>query len=504
MECHTEKVISDDDYQIALASLDREAIRRKGLRAFVRLAWAQVEAQPFVDSWHIGAICEHLEALYSGQILDLVICQPPGTSKSLLCSTLGPAYDWIDNPTRRYLTASYGQRLAEKNAKLHRDLVASDWFASRWPHVTIGKNDRTQVQFFENSAKGWRFTTSVEGAATGNHADVIQGDDLAKAQDVSGGKSVDPAAIVKANEFWFNALHTRRANPTQTRRVLIGQRLHETDTPGRAIDAGYTALVLPMEYDSRRSTVTVIGWKDPRTVDGELLLPERFPREVVEADRKAFPNPRDYEAQMNQNPQSVTGALFRGPGDGPIDAVRWIEIPKQALHILTCDAAFKGTDKSDYVSIQHWASQSPRFYLIDDDTERRSFSGTVQALIGHRARLAAQGLGNVAIYIEDKANGPAIIDTLKGELTGIVAWDPGNASKISRAEAKAHLFKAGNVYLPPDAQAPWLVNYVNELHKFPRGKNDDRVDATTCALMVLDNSAITTYAEAIAKLKGYR
>lgn len=497
-------MITDEEYQQALVDLDRELIKRKGLREFVRLAWPQVEPQPFVDSWHIGAVCEHLQALYDGQILDLVICQPPGTSKSLLCSTLGPAYDWIKVPTRRYITASYGQGLAEKNAKLHRDLVASDWYHRRWPSVEIGKSDLTQVRLFSNTSKGWRFTTSVNGEMTGRHADVLQGDDLAKAQDATGRHAVDPEALRLANELWFGTLHTRRANPTQTRRLLIGQRLHEADTPGKAIDAGYCALVLPMEYDPRRSKVTSIGWRDPRTEEGELLLPERFPRSVVESDRATMPNPRDFEAQMNQNPTAITGALFRGPDDGPIDARRWIEIPEKALHILTCDATFKDTKKSDFVSIQHWASKNPSFYLIDDDTERRSFSGTVQALIGHRARLAAQGLGNVAIYIEDKANGPAIIDTLKGELTGIVPWDPKGASKISRAEAKAHLFKAGNVYLPPDALAPWIAKYVDELHKFPRGKNDDRVDATTMALIILDNSVITSYADAIAKLKGNR
>jgi predicted phage terminase large subunit-like protein len=473
----------------ARIALDRELIQRRGFREFVRRAWPEIEPNVFVDSWHIGAICEHLEALARGQIMDLCICQPPGSSKSLIASTLFPSWDWIGNPSRRYISASYAQTIAEKNAKLQRDLVSGEWYRARWPGREIGKDDLAKVRMFANRAGGWRFSTSVTGEVTGRHADVLLGDDLAKAQDVQGRHVIDPIAIQEANTFWFNTLQTRRANPAQTRRLLIGQRLHMDDTPGRAIDAGYVALILPMEYDPRRSCVTVLGFKDPRTVEGELLLPERFPASVVAEDKERL-GPRDHAAQNNQDPVRATGSMFKN-----VAGLRWSAVPKSARTIITCDAAFKAKATSDFVSIQVWAVDRPRFFLIDDRTKRRTFSETVQAL-----RDVRKDYPGVGIYVEDKANGPAIMDTLKDELTGIVAWDPGQASKISRAEAKAHLFEAGNVYLPPDEKAPWLAEYMNELHAFPNGKNDDRVDATTMALMVLDSGGIARYAEAVAAM----
>lgn len=45
---------------------------------------------------------------------------------------------------------------------------------------------------------------------------------------------------------------------------------------------------LPMEFDPARKCVTSIGFEDPRTEDGELLFPERFPREVVERDKRVM------------------------------------------------------------------------------------------------------------------------------------------------------------------------------------------------------------------------
>jgi hypothetical protein len=50
----------------------------------VRCAWLHIEAVPFVDDWHIGAICQHLQAVTRGQIRKLLINISPGCSKSLL------------------------------------------------------------------------------------------------------------------------------------------------------------------------------------------------------------------------------------------------------------------------------------------------------------------------------------------------------------------------------------------------------------------------------------
>ena len=47
--------------------------------------------------------------------------------------------------------------------------------------------------------------------------------------------------------------------------------------------------------------------------------------------------------------------------------------------------------------------------------------------------------------VEDKANGPAIIDTLKDKITGLIPVNPGTNSKEYRAHAVSYLFEAGNV-----------------------------------------------------------
>lgn len=480
----------------ASAVLDQIALDRargqKCLRRFVRLAWPEVEANPLIWGWHLDAVCDHLTAVSLGQIRDLVISQPPGTSKSLLASTLWGAWDWINRPTLRTIAATYAQDLSEKNAKLQRDLISGRWFQDRWgDRVRIGKSDVDKVRFFKLESKGWRMSTSVGGVVTGYHGDVLLGDDLVKAQDADGRAVIDPIAIERANDFWFKTLHTRRADAARTARVLIAQRLHHEDAPGKAIEAGYVSLVLPMEYDPKRSCVTVIGFRDPRTEPGELLCPDRFPATVVAQDKERL-GPLVYEAQNQQDPTPQQGLLFKTAGER-----RWtVKPPEGARTIITVDAAFKDKKSSDFVSIQVWAVHDRNYYLLDNDTRRLGFGATCRAILAMREKWPQC----VSVYIEDKANGPAIIETLQAEVSGVNEWDPKGASKLSRAEATAPLFDAGNVYLPPDSDAPWIGGYLKELKKFPLTKHDDQVDSTSMALLILHQAKHSKYADAVAKM----
>ena len=473
--------------------LDRERGRRSFER-FVRLAWPQVEPNVLVWNWHMSAICEALEAVSAGEIRKLLINVPPGMSKSLLVATFWPAWDWIDHATRRFIFATYGQDLSDKNAKLHRDLVQSDWFQERWPGVEIGKDSAKRIREFHNTRRGWRFSTSVGGQVTGRHGDVLVFDDLVKAQDAEGRAVVDPQAIYKANDFWFKTMHTRRADPPNTIHVGIMQRLHHEDAAGKCIEQGdYTELILPMEFDPPRKCMIEIGDRtieDPRTEEGELLNPERFTPEVVAEDRAAL-GPRAYEAQMQQNPTPREGNIFR-PAWFPF----WDELPKGLREIITVDCSFKDKKSSDFVCIQAWGVKRPNYYLIDQLLGQWNVLRTME-MIGEMKDRRTRSTG---VYVEDKANGPAVMQILGDTIPGLIAWDPGSASKESRAEAVAPLAEAGNVITPNPKHNPWVQPYLTTLGKFPLIKNDDEVDATTMALLILHKPKHSRYRDAVKKM----
>ena len=92
------------------------------------------------------------------------------------------------------------------------------------------------------------------------------------------------------------------------------------------------------------------------------------------------------------------------------------------------------------------------------------------------------------MLIEAKANGDAILDTLRGSLppgVQMVGIDP-EGGKEARAAATEPFIKAGNVLLPEDSLGySWLPGLLSEFDDFPGGKHDDQVDALTQAVIAV-------------------
>jgi hypothetical protein len=104
----------------------RAELARRGLLAFTIDAWPLVEpATPFVSNWHIEAIAEHLEAATRGELRRLVINVPPRHMKSLQVAVFWPAWVWLSHPERRFLYASYAEKLSVSHSVICRRLIQS-------------------------------------------------------------------------------------------------------------------------------------------------------------------------------------------------------------------------------------------------------------------------------------------------------------------------------------------------------------------------------------------
>lgn len=458
--------------RVTTADLDREMVRRRGFREFTRRAWSQVEPAALVWGWHLDAMTEHLEAVVNDQITALVINVPPGCSKSLTVSTLFPAWVWIDRPDWRWIAASYSYEVATRDARRHRELVASDWWAARWPEVTIptGPTASTAVGFFQNTRGGSRFTTTTRAAVTGQHGDAHLVDDPHDPQGVA-----STAELEATLTWWRETMPTRFRDPRHPRRVMVMQRLHEKDLSAELIREGATVLCLPMRHERAHP----LRWhRDPRAEEGELLVPERYTADALAGLERRL-GPRATAAQLQQRPAPAEGAVFRGEWL----TRRWVELPEGGTWGLSLDAAFKAGADNDFVCLQVWYTVGANHYLVDQILGRLTFTETVAALFAMSARYPEATLK----LVEDKANGPAILDALRDKLPGLVAVTP-EGGKVARAHAVEPLFAAGQVWLPHEADArypdgrrgaPWVSAYVHELTTFPAGANDDQVDATT-------------------------
>ena len=86
-----------------------------------------------------------------------------------------------------------------------------------------------------------------------------------------------------------------------------------------------------------------------------------------------------------------------------------------------------------------------------------------------------------AVYVEETANGPAIIDSLKGRIRGIIPVKV-SGSKTARLFAVSPVVQAGNVFLPNAEDAPWIDEFTEEICTVPNAPNDDEADAFSQAL----------------------
>lgn len=460
----------------SMAQVDAELCRRSLLH-FIKRAWKIVEpATPFVGGWHIEAICAHLEAITRGEIKNLIINMPPRHMKTLIVSIFWPCWEWLSNPSRTWLFASHSMKLSLKDSQNCRLLVESDWYKSLvdWELA----DDQNLKEYFKNTKQGARICVSVGGKVTG------QGGTRLVVDDPIDGKDALSATKRETVIDWYkSAFSSRASDPQNTARVIVMQRVHEQDLTGWLVEnqAGmWEVLKLPAVYEPENaSPPTSIGWVDPRTRAGELLWESRMGPKQIEEQQRSM-GAIMFAGQYQQRPVPSDGAIFRKNHFRFYDESA---LPRAKLHIIhSWDMAFKGGDNNDNVVGQVWARVGASFYLIDQVCDKLDFAATVRAVVQ-----LVKKYPPAAIYIEDKANGPAVMSALKKHIAGIVAVNP-EGGKEARAHSVTPLFEAGDVFFPNPERATWVHGLIDELLRFPRGKHDDQVDALTQALERMHNA----------------
>lgn len=257
--------------------------------------------------------------------------------------------------------------------------------------------------------------------------------------------------------------------------LVMHTRWHEDDLVGR--------LLKEQERGGdqwRRIRFPAIAEEDEEhRKEGEALHPERYPLHRLQAIRGVMPA-WQWAALYQQRPTPLTGGTFQRGWLTQHWAGRPADLGLERK-VVSVDATFKGGDGSDFVVFQSWGSRGAERYLLAQLRARMNYPETKAAL---RAFVAQEQPD--AVIVEDKANGSALVDDLKSEIVGLIAVNPGTKSKEERAEVGAvPSFQAMQVHLPPPEQAPWVGEYVEELCAFPKGANDDQVDATSQALLWL-------------------
>jgi predicted phage terminase large subunit-like protein len=401
-----------------------------------------------------------LTRVANGECKRLIVSMPPRHGKSEITSIAFPSWYLGRNPGKRVMLASYGAALAHKLSRRARNA-----FALHAPAVFGASvaGDSGSMQAWDVAGhSGGMVAVGVDGPATGGGFDCGYIDDPHK--DMAEASS---AAHRDSAQEWYRSVFRTRMHPGAAM-VVVATRWHEADLIGWLLAEAKTGgdqwevINLPMVSDS-----------------GEPLWPGRYSPEEIEAIRRASGS-RTWEALYQGRPSPQDGGIFKRTWWR-----HWAEKPMCQTVIMSFDLAFKGADTSDFVVGQVWGKTKEDYYLLDSIRGRWDFPATCAAI----RELSARWPQATLKLVEDAANGPAVISSLRHEVPGLVGVRP-NGGKEARANAVSPLVEAGNVHLPP-LSIPWVRDFIDECTAIPSGANDDQVDACTQALLRLRQSVMS-------------
>lgn len=438
-------------------------------------------------AWFQAILAKALEDWMLGKIPRLAITLPPGHAKSEYSSRLLPAWGIGKFPDLKFISASYAADLAQLMNRDVQSIMDSVAFAEVFPNVCLnGSNVRTvangkamrNADTFEPMApNGRRYKGAYRCAGVGGGLTGFRGDRLLLDDPFKNREEADSPTMRNKVWDWFTQVFGTRKRMSAGE-LIIMTRWHEDDILGRAMArGGWELLNFPaIMTEEDLSTKHPLDHRAP----GEVLWPEHYPTEVIE-ERKRDLGTRAFNALYQQRPTAQEGNIVKREW---FQFYRGGQIPfRPNKEIQSWDTSFKGSDGSDFVVGGNLATNGVDYALTDLVRGRMGFTAAkvaIKAFSGKHPK-------SIKKVIEDKANGPALIEDLKREITGIIPYSPKD-SKIARLNAVAPILEAGNFWLPHPDDAPWVNDYIEELVAFPTGAHDDQVDMTTQGLLELKGS----------------
>lgn len=488
-------VVTKDDAEI-------EGERRAcllSLSYFARRAWHVLEpTKTYHHNWHIDVICAHLMALFfrtpaktgpnKGEpVRELLINIPPRHMKSILCSVVFPAWCWAHDPGRQFFYSSYAQSLSDDHSAATMKLVKSAWYQRLFGQTGnpffdadgyVSLAGKQQTRHFETSMGGARQASSVMGKTTGAGGDILGADDphnvLEKESD---------AKMARVITWWSRAMSTRGNDPKTVGTLVVMQRVAEADLSDWCIKQGYSHLKIPARYEGEKE-IGVLGHQDPRTEIGQPMWPARH--DDVELQKLEAKLKDDAAGQLQQRPAPAGGQAFRV---GKLRRMsrhvmdRLLEAGQLDELITVWDLAVKGRtnrrQRRSYCVGATWGRLENSVFLFDVFRDQIGFTEQCDAV-----EAAARRWPTAQVYIEDRANGPAVADALLSKVPGIQLVPP-RGDKDKRAYAVAPFFRTGDVWVPEDGITDWLEDWLREHEYFPNAAHDDQVDTTSMALDLL-------------------
>lgn len=390
------------------------------------------------------------------------ISLPPRTGKSLLISKVFPAWQMGRSPTAQFIMSSYALQLTNENSRAVIEYISHEQFKWLFPECEIDR-EKCNLSAIRNNNGGLIKIASAGGSVTGFGFGVISDEDLPGVgildDLLADGNS---AAIMESTFAWTQAQFLTRGLPNHSI-ISMGTRFHVDDVIGRLLKAdpdGWRELNVPALCVDEETDV--LG----RQL-GESHWPEFFPVQNLNSIKKSIGD-KDFNSLYQGRPAGEQGAIFKEP---------WFEyhpknLGRYSFIYATIDTAYKADRMNDFTAICIWGydRRDSKLHLIHYILERLEFPDLEKIFPNLIKQWKIR-----CIYIEGRAQGVPLIQTLKRTVNISIKELVPNKDKVLRANAIAPIVESGVVSLYENL--PSLAERMSELTSFPFIRNDDFVDA---------------------------
>lgn len=467
------KLTAGEKNGIALAA--KEELARRSYQDYFLLANPSMRMYP-----HTKLITDKLQKIADGEQHFYIISMPPQHGKSLTITKTFPSYYLMKHPDKHAMIVAYSQDLYSQFATSNRR--AFNLWSSRLFQLKTGKN--TSQTFDIVGHRGGFYATSILGGATGMSADLLIIDDPIKNAEEAHSVTVKK----KIWDEWNLTFYPRLQKGGSV--IVIMTRWQTDDLAGRLLQRSS----LPWEEIKLPAIATDIPAGKTDAIgrhNGEALCPELYSLDELKTHKHDM-GTQKFTALYQQSPTIEGGNIFKREWVKYYvpdrDTMLRLSLTEKDVAILpkhlddtvqAWDATFKSKANDDFVAGQTWSRRGANVYLRPGWCHKRlSFIQTMTAINQQKTMYPRTS----TILVEDKANGPAILDVLQRDISGIMPVSPGADSKEARASSVSPVWEAGQVYVPHPLWHPEIEDWLEEIFGFPNMPHDDNVDSMVYAV----------------------
>jgi predicted phage terminase large subunit-like protein len=397
--------------------------------------------------------------LAARRIMKQATFMPPRHGKSEFRTVYFPAWYLGTFPEHRVVLACHTSDLAEEFGGRVRDIL-EEWGQELFG-VQIRQDSRSKTDWKLLGHRGGMRSIGIGGGITGYGYELGLIDDPIK--DAEEARS--PATQAR-NWRWYTSTFRSRQEP--------GAIMAITETPWHTLDLGMRIIEAePEKWDILRLPAFAEEDDPIGRKEGEVLWPQRYDRDFLEAEREL--SPESFSSLYQCTPIDDVGGMFQ---EKWFDGQYTTRPPAMKQRVRFWDKAATHNGGDYTVGLLMGKGVDDRFYIMDVVRGRWSEHERNRVILA-----TAEKDGENVLIRGEQEPGAAGKDAAAAFARLLVGYhvqsQVASGSKEVRAQPFADQCQPGNVVL---VRGQWDAKaYIKELTSFPNGKHDDQVDASSGA-----------------------